>query len=91
MTRESVIENYLIRKVKALGGQLRKVRWIGRNGAPDRLVLMEGDHAFVELKRPKKKAEAHQAREHAILRWAGFKVYVCDTQEEVDEVLNGKR
>lgn len=87
MTRESTIENYLIKKVKALGGHLRKVKWIGRRGAPDRLIMMEGDHALIELKRPKKKAEEHQKREHEILRWAGFKVYVLDTMEKIDEVV----
>lgn len=38
--RESQIEDYLVERVKALGGEVRKVRWIGRNGAPDRLVML---------------------------------------------------
>lgn len=38
--RESEIEKYLVERVKALGGEVRKVRWIGRNGAPDRLVML---------------------------------------------------
>lgn len=38
--RESQVENYLVERVKALGGEVRKVRWIGRNGAPDRLVML---------------------------------------------------
>lgn len=40
MTRERDIENYLVERVKALGGEVRKVKWIGRNGAPDRLVML---------------------------------------------------
>lgn len=37
---EKEIEKYLCDKVKALGGEVRKVRWVGRNGAPDRLVML---------------------------------------------------
>ena len=39
---ERDIENYLIKRVKALGGEVRKVQWIGRNSAPDRLVMLPG-------------------------------------------------
>ena len=40
--RESQIEKYLVAQVKALGGEVRKVQWIGRRGAPDRLVMLPG-------------------------------------------------
>lgn len=38
--RESQIEKYLVARVKELGGEVRKVQWIGRRGAPDRLVML---------------------------------------------------
>lgn len=38
--RESLIEAYLVKRVKAMGGEVRKVQWIGRRGAPDRLVML---------------------------------------------------
>ena len=38
--RESEIESYLVKKVKEVGGECRKVKWLGRNGAPDRLVML---------------------------------------------------
>lgn len=38
--RESDIEKYLVARVKALGGEVRKVKWIGRRGAPDRIVML---------------------------------------------------
>ncbi len=38
--RESTIEKHLVKRVKALGGEVRKVQWIGRRGAPDRLVML---------------------------------------------------
>jgi hypothetical protein len=37
--RESQIEKYLVAKVKELGGEVRKVQWVGRRGAPDRVVF----------------------------------------------------
>jgi hypothetical protein len=49
--RESTIEKYLVDKVKALGGEVRKVQWIGRNGAPDRLVLRDADSEAAALLR----------------------------------------
>lgn len=38
--RESEIEKYLVKRVKELGGEVRKVQWIGRRGAPDRIVML---------------------------------------------------
>lgn len=38
--RESVIEKALCDRIKTLGGEVRKVRFLDRNGAPDRLVLL---------------------------------------------------
>jgi hypothetical protein len=40
--RESEIEKYLVQRVKAIDGEVRKVKWIGRSGAPDRLVMLPG-------------------------------------------------
>lgn len=41
--RESDIEKYLVKRVKELGGECRKIQFIGRPGAPDRLVMLDGD------------------------------------------------
>lgn len=38
--KERDIEGYLVKRVKALGGEVRKVQWAGRDGAPDRLVML---------------------------------------------------
>ena len=40
--RERDIEKHLVKRVKELGGEVRKVQWIGRRGAPDRLVMLPG-------------------------------------------------
>lgn len=85
--RERDISRYLNARVKQLGGEVRRVRWIGRNNAPDKLVLLPGWHFFVEEKRPGKDATDAQKREIARLRAAGFEVYVFDTPEVVDVTL----
>ncbi len=83
--REREVEAYLVRRVKESGGDTRKVKWVGRVGAPDRLVLISGWHYLVEVKKPKGGLlEAHQVREHERLRDAGFEVYMAWTKEEVD-------
>lgn len=41
--KESAIEDYLTKRVRELGGEVRKVQWIGRKGAPDRLVMLPWD------------------------------------------------
>ncbi|MCE1244909.1 hypothetical protein [Oryzomicrobium sp.] len=85
--RESAIEKYLVERVKALGGEVRKVRWIGRNGAPDRLAMLPGKTLWVELKAPGEKCRPHQIREHERMRRMGQRVEVVDSFEGVDEVL----
>ena len=96
--RESDIEKYLVKKVKEVGGEVRKVKWIGRNGAPDRLVMfpvtkqkfidgMWGTVLWVELKAPGKVAEPRQLREHKRMRVMGQRVVVIDSLEGVDALL----
>ena len=85
--RESQIENYLVERAKALGGECRKLRWIGRNGAPDRIVMLNGQVIFIELKAPGEKAKPHQVREHERMRRMCQRVEVVDSCERVDEVL----
>lgn len=85
--KERDISRYLNARVKQLGGEVRRVRWIGRNNAPDKLVLLPGWHFFVEEKRPGKDATEAQAREHGRLWRSGVAVYVLDTPEAIDAVL----
>jgi hypothetical protein len=88
MILERDIERHLILKVKAVGGEVRKVSWPGHAGAPDRIVLFTGRLAegscFVELKRPGKLPTPIQYREHARLRAAGFGVVWFDTTAAID-------
>lgn len=93
--RESDIEKYLVKQVKAAGGECRKIQFIGRPGAPDRLVMLPYDAfdmrnratIWVELKAPGKKAEPHQLREHARMRKMGQRVVVIDSYEQIEELF----
>lgn len=99
--RERDIEAYLVKRVKAMGGEVRKVQWIGRRGAPDRLVMLPtflDSHTpfarisrgtvWVELKAPGVAPESHQLREHERMRKVGQKVAVIDSLEGVEELLS---
>ena len=90
--RERDIERHLVKRVKELGGECRKVQWIGRRGAPDRLVMLPGHEVtgqswWVELKAPGVKPEAHQLREHERMRRMGQRVVVIDSLQGVEELL----
>lgn len=87
MTRESTIEQYLVEQVGAKGGEVRKVRWLGRNGAPDRIAMLPDRTVWVELKAPGEKPKPHQTREHERMRRMGQRVEVVDSFDRVDEVL----
>lgn len=84
--RESDIEKYLTNQVRSRGGETRKVGWINRRHAPDRVVLLDGLY-LVELKAPGEKPSPGQEREHARLAALGVKVHVVSTEKEVDVLM----
>lgn len=96
--RESTIERHLVKRVKELGGEVRKVQWIGRRSAPDRLVMFSRkvmdvwfdtvpESIWVELKAPGEKPTSAQLREHERMRAMGQRVEVIDSIEGVEELL----
>lgn len=82
-----MIEQHLVNAVVAAGGETRKMQWIGLNGAPDRLVILNGHVAFVELKATGETPSHHQIKEHRKLRDAGALVFVFDSLEEADWLI----
>lgn len=88
MTPEGKIEDHLKKQVKATDGEYRKLKWIARNGAPDRFVFWPGVSAFIEVKKPGEQPTIQQAREHARLRAAGLNVYVVDSELSVDLTIS---
>ena len=85
--RESKIEKTLVKCVQALGGEVRKVKWIGRNSAPDRIVMLPNNTFWAELKAPGEKPTAAQEREHERMRRMGQRVEIIDSIERIKEIL----
>lgn len=79
--RESSIEHRVTERAKENGWLVRKLSWIGRRGAPDRLFMKAGVVVFVEFKQAKKKPREHQNQEHIKLRAAGMYVVIIDNVE----------
>ena len=87
--REQEIEQQLVRAVKKMGGRAVKFTSPGFDGMPDRLVLLPGGKCgFVEVKAPGKKPRALQRVRHEMLKAWGFKVYVLDAKEQIEEIIN---
>lgn len=87
--RETLVETYLVRRVRELGGDTYKFTSPGRRHVADRLVIgtAGGRLVFVECKRPGEKPRAGQLREHDRLRARGFVVRVVADKNEVDLLI----
>jgi hypothetical protein len=85
--RENKVEKYLDSEVKKLGGITRK--WVspGRDGVPDRIVILRGAVWFVEVKTSDGKLTQVQMREHDRLRDAGAKVYTVFGEGDIDSFI----
>lgn len=89
-TPEGIVEDYFVKRVRETGGMVRKLKWIGFNGAPDRMVWWPkkrnypADIWFVELKAPGKKPTTQQRDEHKKMKSTGLRVLVIDTKDKVD-------
>jgi len=78
-----------VRAVKKMGGRAVKFMSPGFDGMPDRLVLLPGGKCgFVEVKAPGKKPRALQLVRHEMLKALGFKAYVLDAREQIEEIIN---
>ena len=84
--RERDVEAYLVKKVEKAGGEVRKVQWVNRRGAPDRVVFLRGTH-FVELKAPGEVLRDEQAREHKRMTNNGANVWTINNPALVDAFI----
>lgn len=86
--RENKVETYLHREVCKLGGTTRK--WVspGRDGVPDRIVILRGTIAFVEVKTEDGRLSIRQSREVETLISHGAVVWVAYGKSHVDEFIN---
>ena len=85
---EKIIEIYLRDRIKKVGGIAFKFISPGNDGVPDRLIcLPDGKAIFVELKAPGKTTRPLQDLQITRLRNLNFKVFIIDSKEKADELL----
>jgi hypothetical protein len=97
--RESDVEKYLRAKVKRRCGLIRKVKWMGIDGAPDDFVLLPAyvierglrvqpaQCFFAECKGPGETPRHRQLEEHEVLRQYGVRIEVIDSIEQIDALI----
>lgn len=85
--RESDIKIYMLKRCAAHRILPRKVRWEGRNGAPDWVLFYpNGKIIWVELKAPGKTPDMYQEMEHDYLRLYRQDVRVVDSFDKVNKL-----
>ncbi len=87
MTRESVIELTVVGWAEDHGWEARKVRWLGHDGAPDRVLFGHGCTVWFEFKAPGQTARPTQVREHRRMAKGGVTVHVVDSIEDGIAIL----
>ncbi len=87
--REKEIEDYFRRRcIVALRGQCLKFVSPSTAGVPDRIALIPpGFAVFAEIKRPGGEPTDLQKYWQRILDQLGFRVYLIDSKEKADEVI----
>lgn len=83
---ESSVEEHLEKACAAMDVFITKNT--GRNGMPDRLLIKNGRHWFLELKRPGKRPTPLQEAVGRLLRAHGAVVLCADTKARVDAVMD---
>lgn len=87
-TSEKALERRLVKELNAIGLIAVKYYNPQSTGMPDRLILLEGGSVvWVELKSLGKQPTILQKVMHQKLQRMGHAVFVCSSQDEVDEVV----
>jgi len=84
--RENKVESYLDDEITKVKGVTRKWVCPGRDGVPDRIIILHGAVWFVEVKTldPDSKLSTEQIREHRRLRKCGADVTTVFGHRGVD-------
>ena len=87
--QEGVVESYLKNKAKENGCLCYKfVTGGSMSGVPDRVIIGHGKTIFVETKAPGKVPRKLQQYVIRTMREHGATVYVADTKDKVDGLIN---
>ena len=83
-----MIESSLVDKIKVNRGFCLKFTSPSMTGIPDRIILLpKGKIGFVETKRPGGEPRPIQKKRIRQFKDLGFKVYVLDSKENIDEIM----
>lgn len=77
--QEYEIESTVVSDAIRHGWFVRKVSWIGRKGAPDRVFGKGGRTVWIEFKKRGEKPRLDQEDEHDQMRRAGMEVHYVDS------------
>lgn len=85
---EKVLEKKLAKRMDLIGGWAVKLWPMEYAGLPDRLCLFpEGPAVFAEVKTTGKKPTKIQLAVHRKLRGIGFDVWVLDSSEKIEKMI----
>jgi hypothetical protein len=88
MGSEAIIENYLVKRCRSIGGVAEKFTSPNKRAVPDRLCQFPFDViVFVELKAEGKVPTPAQAEDHKRRRARGHEVRVIDSKSGVDDFI----
>lgn len=85
---EHYVEGYLRKEALRKGFLCYKFVSPGQNGVPDRVLIGHGRVAWVETKAPGEKTRELQDEVIRAMREHGATVFVADSREQVDEILD---
>ena len=84
---EAQVELYVCNLAKKHGWENRKVSWVGRRGAHDRVFFGHGRCVWIEFKKLGAEPEGQQAREIARLKALYPEIYVSDNVRDALRLL----
>lgn len=88
---EADVELAAVGWAKQNGHFCRKLQWVGRRNAPDRLFGVRGRAVFVEFKRPGAPLRETQGKEIERMRASGLEAYgPIDSFEEFLKIMEGR-
>ena len=86
---EKQVEQYLVKKIKQLGGKAFKFVSPGNAGVPDRILILPGGKIiFAELKKPGGKTTPLQNVQIIGLTKLGCEVGIISSIEEADQCID---
>ncbi len=88
MESEKDTERYLNQEMVKIGGS--SFKWVcpSVRGVPDRICIFpSGEVIFVEVKSEGDSPKPHQVRVHGLIRKSGGKVFIVETKNSVDKLI----